>query len=73
MTRRELDEILFRWPGILRGVIARGADDWAIGFAKSIAKQGKRASWTPSARQAAIMRRLVAEHETATDPELIED
>lgn len=73
MTRRELDEILFRWPGLLRTLIAKGADDWAIGFAKSIAKQGKRANWTPSARQAVIMRRLVAEHGTAIEPELIED
>lgn len=72
MTRRELDEILFRWPAILRAIIAKGGDEWAIGFAKSIAKQGKRESWTPSVRQASIMRRLVAEHDTATDPELIE-
>lgn len=67
MTDRELDEILYRWPAILRTLIATDADEWAIGFAKSIAKQGKRASWTPSERQATIMRRMVAELGTAPD------
>ncbi len=67
MTERELDEILtFRWPLVLRRAVASG-DEWSAGFAKSIARHGKRQSWRPSDRQAAVMRKLVSELGTAPE------
>ena len=75
MTDRELDEVLtFRWPIVLRRVMADGSDEWLKGFVQSIARRGKRASWRPSAKQEQIMRRLVSELGTAPDQgvELIE-
>lgn len=75
MTDRELDEILtYRWPMVLRRVMADGSDDWIKGFVRSIARHGKRQSWRPSPRQEQIMRRLVSEVGTAPeqDVELIE-
>lgn len=38
-----------------------------MGFVRSIARHGKRASWRPTERQEQIMRRLVTEH--GGDPE----
>jgi hypothetical protein len=69
MTERELDEILtFRWPGVTRRVMAEG-DDFLKGFVRSIARHGKRKSWTPSAKQAALLRRLVRDHSAAPEPQ----
>ncbi|TCP39806.1 hypothetical protein [Rhodovulum marinum] len=71
MTDRELDEIMtVHWPHVLRSVMADGSDEWIKGFAKSIAKHGKRPGWRPSARQASIMCRLVAEVRQSTAAEL---
>ena len=64
MTGRELDEMLYRWPTVMRSVMA-GTDEWLKGFVRSIAKHGKRASWRPTGKQEQIMRRLVAEMGTA--------
>lgn len=62
MTATELDEIMtVHWPRVLRRVMADGSDDWAKGFAKSIARHGKRPSWRPSPKQQWIMRKMVAE------------
>lgn len=75
MTPRELDEILtLHWPRVVRRVMAEGGDEWLQGFAKSIARHGKRASWRPSDKQEALMRRLVSELGTAPahDRDLIE-
>lgn len=75
MTERELDEILtFRWPVVMRRVMADGSDDWLKGFVRSIARHGKRPSWRPTPKQAQIMRRLVSELRTSPDAsmELIE-
>ena len=75
MTDRELDEILtFRWPIVMRRVMADGSDEWLKGFVRSIAKHGKRAAWRPTVKQAQIMRRLVSELGTAPEQnfELIE-
>lgn len=70
MTAQELDEILTQhWPAVMRRVMADGSDDWAKGFAKSIARHGKRPGWKPSDKQAWIMRRMVAELGTAPEPE----
>lgn len=67
MTRQELDEILIHhWPIVLRRAMA-GADEWVQGFARSIARHGKRATWQPTPKQAQIMRRLVTELCTAQD------
>lgn len=71
MTDRELDEILtFRWPIVLRRVMADGSDEWLQDFVRSIARHGKRASWRPSAKQEQIMRRLVSELGTAPEDNL---
>ncbi|QEW18994.1 hypothetical protein LA6_001173 [Marinibacterium anthonyi] len=76
MTSQELDELLtFRWPLVMRRVMADGADEWLKTFVRSIARQGKRPAWHPTPKQEQIMRRLVSELGTApnTDPEVIED
>lgn len=71
MTEPELDEIMTaRWPAVVRRVMADGSDDWLKGFVKSIARHGKRPTWRPTAKQASIMRRLVAEMGTAPEQEL---
>ena len=74
MTEQELDEILtIYWPRVLRRVMAPGGDEWARGFAKSIARHGKRQNWRSSPKQAWIMRRMVQElFETDGELELIE-
>ncbi len=75
MTERELDEILtVRWPLVLRRVMADGSDTWLQGFARSIARHGKRPTWQPSPKQAALMRQLAAElgHPKQDGFELIE-
>jgi len=74
MTERELDEILtLYWPRVLRRVMAPGGDQWARGFARSIARHGKRPGWKPSPKQAWLMRRMVQElFETDDELELIE-
>lgn len=62
MTDLELDEIMtLHWPRIVRHVMADGSDEWLKGFVRSIAHHAKRSSWTPSVKQEAIMRRLMAE------------
>jgi len=71
MTDRELDEILtFRWPLVVRRVMADGNDEWLQGFVRSIARNGKRATWRPSGKQEQIMRRLVSELGTAPEPDI---
>ncbi|RIA00039.1 hypothetical protein ACN9JG_00095 [Cereibacter azotoformans] len=75
MTDTELDELLtFRWPLVMRRVMAGSCDEWLRGFVRSIAKHSKRRTWRPSPKQEALMRRLVAELGTAPegDVDLIE-
>lgn len=70
MTDLELDEILtLHWPRVMRRAMHDG-DEWGQGFAKSIARQGKRPSWRPSPKQAHIMRRMVNDLATPPDDEL---
>ncbi|KPN62095.1 hypothetical protein SAMN04488527_1296 [Aliiroseovarius crassostreae] len=70
MTDLELDEILtLHWPRVMRRAM-RDGDEWAQGFAKSIARHGKRQSWRPSPKQAHIMRRMINDLATAPDDEL---
>lgn len=69
MTDSELEEILtFRWPIVMRRVMADGSDEWLKGFVRSIARHGKRQSWRPTVKQAQIMRRLVSELGTTPAP-----
>lgn len=74
MTDAELDEILLhRWPILLRRVMVEG-DDWSRQFVRSIARHGKRRGWRPSPKQAALMRRMLAEMALTDEPgSLIED
>jgi hypothetical protein len=57
MSGRSVDETLY----CLRSVAGRADDKWASGFAMSILKQARRPSWQPSAKQLALMGRLVDE------------
>lgn len=62
MTEQELDEILtLKWPRVIRRAIAEDADEWLIGFTKSIARQARRRSWKPSTKQLSLIKRLVAD------------
>lgn len=68
MTEDELDRILtFRWPIVMRRVMGDSSDEWLQGFVRSIAKNGKRASWFPTAKQQQLMRRLVSELGTTAE------
>jgi len=49
---------------VVRRVMGEDYDDWVKGFVRSIARHGKRPSWRPSQKQQAIMRQLLAEHDT---------
>jgi hypothetical protein len=70
MTSHELDEYqMVLWPRVLRNAMA-GTDEWAKGFARSIANHLKRASWRPSAKQEQIMRRMVSDLGAAPEPEI---
>ena len=52
----EVDRLLFRW-----GRVVADAQGWARGFALSIQRARKKPGWTPTAKQLAVMRRMVAE------------
>lgn len=54
---RSVDELLFAWPAVCR----LAEDEWAKGFAASIAKQSRRKTWKPSPKQHAMMARMVSE------------
>lgn len=66
----EVDHLLFSW-----GRVIADAQGWARGFALSIQRDRKKPGWTPSAKQLAVMRRMVAELPMPggnEDPDLIE-
>lgn len=66
----EVDHLLFRW-----GRVVADARGWARGFALSIQRDRKKPGWSPSAKQLAVMQRMVAELPMSgveDDPELIE-
>lgn len=63
MTPRTVDELLFHW----RQVIAVAPKGWARDFALSIQKARRRSGWQPSAKQLALMRRMVPELFTDRD------
>jgi len=66
----EVDRLLFSW-----GRVVADAQGWARGFALSIQRDRKRPGWIPTAKQLAVMQRMVAELRmsgTDQEPELIE-
>lgn len=71
MTDQELDELLtFRWPGIVRRVMGDArTDSFARGFVRSIARNGKRRDWHPTARQERIMRQMLVDYSGSPEPE----
>ena len=67
---RDVDHLLFSWPRVIAD-----AQGWVRGFALSIQRARKKPGWMPSARQLAVMQRLVAELPAVAgedDPDLIE-
>ena len=69
-SKPSVDELLWSWPSVCKAV----KDEWARGFALSIAKASKRRNWAPTAKQYAIMHRLVSDlYDTRGDFDLIED
>jgi hypothetical protein len=71
MTDLELDQILtLQWPSVVRRIMGDPkADDFAKGFARSIARHGKRQAWRPSQKQARIMREMVDQYGRFGEPE----
>lgn len=76
MTDLELDEILtLRWPVVMRRVMGDARTEGFVrGFARSIARHGKRPQWHPTAKQERIMKQLLEEFagRPEPEPELIE-
>lgn len=60
---RSVEELIWYMPV----VAGRARDEWAKGFAESIVKQARRRNWNPSAKQLALMQRMVAELFTCPD------
>lgn len=61
----DVDRLLFKW-----GQVIADAQGWARGFALSIQRARKKPGWTPTAKQLALMQRMVAElHITGGDEE----
>lgn len=72
MTDLELDRILtLDWPRVVRAVMADGTDEWAKGFVRSIARHGKRPTWKPSPKQAALMKRFVADLKQSAEEDFV--
>ncbi|MGF6859662.1 hypothetical protein ABIE69_000209 [Rhodobacteraceae bacterium MBR-64] len=65
---RNVDELLFHWPAVIR----LAETDFAKCFALSIAKQSRRRGWKPSPKQLGIMRAMVSELFAIDDCEVIE-
>lgn len=71
-----VDEILWSWPTVCE----KATNEWAKGFALSIARQSRRRSWKPTPKQHRMMQRMVIElyqqrddFDGAGDFSLIED
>jgi hypothetical protein len=54
---RSTEELLFH----MKTVAKLATNEWAKGFAESIVKQSRRRGWQPSAKQSALMQRMVGE------------
>jgi len=53
----QVERVLWSWPR----VVEAAENDWAKGFALSIAKQSRRRGWRPSPKQLALMKNMVAQ------------
>ena len=53
----EVERLLFHWPRVVEVAPA----GWPRDFAASIARQSRRRAWTPSPKQAGLMRQMVSE------------
>ncbi len=63
-----VDELLFNW----RAVIGQAPKGFPRDFALSIQKARKRPGWQPTAKQLALIRRMVSELFTHADPAPVE-
>ena len=54
---RSIEEALHHMPTVAK----LATDAWAKSFAESIVKQSRRRGWRPSAKQSALMQRMVTE------------
>lgn len=71
MTEFELDTIMtFRWPRVVRRVMALADDDRLKGFVCSISRNGKRKNWKPTPKQEAWMHRVLADYDAAHEPKI---
>ena len=60
---RSTEELLWHMPAVAK----LATNEWAKSFAESIVKQSRRRGWQPSARQSALMQRMVTELFTRRD------
>lgn len=56
-TPAEVERLLHHMPT----VASLAENEWAAGFAKSIARQSHRPGWNPTPKQLSMMRKLVAD------------
>jgi hypothetical protein len=60
---RSIEEALYHMPTVAK----LATNEWAKSFAESIVKQSRRRGWQPSAKQSALMQRMVSELFTRRD------
>ncbi|MCA3446727.1 MAG: hypothetical protein INF93_08425 [Rhodobacter sp.] len=60
---RSIEEALYHMPTVAK----LATNEWAKSFAESIVKQSRRRGWRPSAKQQALMQRMVSELFTRRD------
>lgn len=58
---RNIDELVYHMPTVAK----QAGTDWARGFALSVMTQSRRRNWKPTAKQEAMMRKLVSDLFTA--------
>ncbi len=60
---RSIEEALYHMPTVAK----LATNEWAKSFAESIVRQSRRRGWRPSAKQSALMQRMVSELFTRRD------
>jgi hypothetical protein len=60
---RPIEELIWHMPAVSK----MATDEWAKSFAESIVRQSRRRGWQPSAKQLALMHRMVSELFTRRD------
>lgn len=68
MRQRNVDELLFHWAAVMKAA----ETPWAKSFAESVEVKARKPWWRPTAKQEAIMQRMVAELFGEDDSDLIE-